>query len=284
MIGSCLFWDGLHSVDCIESVNGVFKDPWTVQVGGGYAFGKFMGFKKNYADLDLFVAPSRQGDWQTFAELEGFRFGHDKWGVTGGVGARRWNSEKYRALGANVYYDYREGAFSPFHRIGVGLESLGQFWDLRLNTYFLLDGSKKQGSLQVYHHLAGYLETCRENEYGFGGFDAEAGIPLWGGCHSFVYNALGAYYFRSIHENFFGGYFRLQCDIMEYLRLEARVSYDEKNRTQVQGLASISFPLYSLWSRGCAMPVCGSTRMLTQPVYRNPMIVTKRGCKHTQNW
>ena len=257
------------------------EDPIGVQISAQYAFGDFIGFKENYGSVGLFVTPSLINDLQMFTDLQGYYIGGDKWGGTVGVGARYWDSNKCRALGGNIYYDYREACVSSFSRLGIGLESLGEVWDFRFNSYLLVDGTVKKSHLHVYNFSSGFRETCLEKEHAYTSFDAEVGANILRKAGINFYNALGTYYYASKNDQFWGGYLRVQFNVLNYLTLEADVSYDKKYHTQVKGIAALTFPLYGF--KLDSLCDC-SKRILLQPVYRNPMITTKKCCKYTQNW
>lgn len=259
------------------------RDQWAIIVSESYTFGKFAGFNKNYAELGLFVAPPTFKSLQGFVDLQGYRIGKHRWGGTVGGGVRWWNSSTQRALGANIYYDYREASVNPFHRIGIGLEYLGDCWDFRLNGYIPANGDVQKGSLHTFTYPGGFIETCRRKQYAFSGIDGEVGVPVWCKSCFYVYSALGGYCYRTGCGKFYGGYLRAEVNLWRYLSVEGRFSYDSRYRAQAQGVVALNVPLYDLWN-------CGGNQMrdcdliLTQPVYRNPMITTQNCCEYTQNW
>jgi hypothetical protein len=260
------------------------NSEWTTIISESYTFGKFAGFNKNYAELDLFIAPPSIKGWQSFADLQGYRIGRHRWGVSIGGGLRWWDACHQSAWGANLYYDYREAAINDFQRLSVGLEYLSKRFDIRFNGYIPITGTVNKGSLHTFTFPGGYIETCRRKQHGFFGFDGEVGIPL--GCFKCVsiYNAAGGYYYRTgkNRDQFYGGYYRLGATAWKYLSVEGRFSYDSRYHAQGQGVVALSVPLNDLWnwecSQSCRCP------LLIQPVYRNPMITTQNCCEYTQNW
>lgn len=258
---------------------------WDVILSESYTFGKFAGFNKNYFELDLFVAPPIWNEWQGFADLQGFRIGNDRWGASIGVGARWWDSQRESAWGGNIYYDYRDTSISSFQRLGLGLEYLSCYFDVRLNGYIPTNGSVKKCPLKIFTFPGGFIETCRRIQYVFSGIDGEIGmpIPLCRFKNFSVYHALGGYCYRSSCDKFGGGYYRLEVTMWRYLSVEGRFSYDSRYHAQAQGVVALNLPLYDIWGEKCA-PRCGYNPILTQPVYRNPMITTQSFCEFTQNW
>ncbi|NER25337.1 MAG: hypothetical protein F6J96_32505 [Symploca sp. SIO1C2] len=106
----------------------------TPRVGAGYnssaaghdGFGRFEGF-----------VPLLQNPGKDLLFLEG-RLLLDNGANVGGnilVGYRAFNPELNRSFGGYIGYDNRDTGDSTFNQIGLGLESLGEIWDLRLNGY-----------------------------------------------------------------------------------------------------------------------------------------------------
>lgn len=261
------------------------RGRWDIILSESYTFGKFAGFNKNYFELDLLIAPPRWNDWQGFVDLQGFRIGNERWGGSAGAGLRWWDNQRQHAFGANIYYDYREEAIDSFQRIGVGLEWLGRCWDLRLNGYIPANGSEKACPLTVFTFPGGFVETCQRKQQAFSGIDGEVGVPI-PFCHVnwlSVYNALGGYYYRSSCDKFYGGYYRLELNMLSYLSVEGRFSYDSRYHAQAQGVVYLNLPLYDIWGNKSS-PCTGYNPILIQSVYRNPMITTQSFCEFTQNW
>ena len=106
----------------------------TPRLGVGYnssaaghdGFGRFEGF------VPLFQHPGSD-----LLFLEG-RLLLDNDAQLGGnilLGYRAFNPELNRSFGGYIGYDKRDTGDSTFHQIGLGLESLGEIWDFRLNGY-----------------------------------------------------------------------------------------------------------------------------------------------------
>lgn len=260
------------------------SDPWLVRITEGYSFGKFMGFKKNYGEIGLFFAPAALGDWQSFAEIRGYQIASHRRAVSVGVGMRLWDVNTSRVLGGNLYYDYQQASFDAFQRIGIGLESLGDRWDFRLNGYVLVNGSVKKGDLHVYHYLGGFMETCQQKQRAFRGLDAEIGYRLFDRGNFSIYSALGPYYYSFKHHEFFGGYIRLQMNWLDNFIVEARVSQDKEFHTQYQGRILIQIPFDALFTYTFDHPATERQQLLKQPVQRNPQIPTKKSSYYKQNW
>jgi hypothetical protein len=260
-------------------------DEWTVRIDGGYNYGEFIGMKRGYAELGLFVAPQHSNRVQNFFDATGYFIDNGEGAASIGVGRRLWDADSCRILGANIYYDFRHGRIGVFNRIGIGLESLGECVDFRINGYFPLNKGTRQKRLHTYHDFIGpYFETCQEKEFAYLGFDAEVGSPIWNDCLFDLYGAIGPYFYHhKEREGIYGGYARLSLSFDDWLILEGRVSSDNRFKTHVQGSLIISVPLYQFFS--CYSTGSNACReMLTQPVERNGLIFTDPCCSRTYNW
>lgn len=264
---------------------------WTYRLEAGYAFGQFIGLEQNYEELALFVASPICNPWPFFVDVRGYHLSGDgEWAASVGTGLRVRDFCNERLWGANLYYDYREGCFGPFHRIGVGLESLGECWDLRINGYIPICSNKRNGRVYIFDDpVVDAHSTCHRQEFQFYGVDLELGAPLFCACDwpVFLYGAIGPYYYYSKDpSDVYGGYGRLELDMWEYLSLEVRVSSDNEFGTHAQGKIMITIPLdllYSYWNgSNCCADYCEP--LYVQPVRRNNVIFTEKCCDWTWNW
>lgn len=258
-------------------------EPWTLRIEGGYTVGRFMGFDRNYGEAGVFIAPRTHVEWLPFVDLRGYLIDNGKRAFGVGLGLRSWDDCTNRAWGGNVFYNYQEAKFSAFQRVGLGLESLGEDFDIRVNGYLVINGETKRGKLHTFHYPGDFIETCRIKEWAYSGVDAELGGYLCCGSCFRWYAGAGPYYFRTDCQHIFGGFFRLQLFWRDHLRLEGRVSEDSEFHTQYQGKILVSFPLYSLFTHDVTYEV-GKCQILSQPVWRNPMITTQKCCDKTNNW
>lgn len=287
LLGMCLIYvqSGEASL-CLQSA--YYKDckcgdPWTIRFDAGFTYGQFIGMSKSYAELGLFVAPKHSGRAQNFVEAKGYWIESGHGAASAGIGRRLWECESCRILGANIYYDFRHGNRGTFNRIGVGLESLGECIDFRVNGYFPLNHGTRHGQKHVFNAFIGpFFETCQEKEFAFLGFDGEVGKPLWNDCFFDLYGAIGPYFFHhSELDGIYGGYARLNLSMGDWFSLEARVSSDNTYSTRFQGTAKITLPLYAMYSCAESNP-CRD--LLTQPVQRNGVIFTESCCSRSFNW
>lgn len=258
-------------------------DPWVLRFEGGYTVGKFAGFSKSYGEAGLFVAPRSSGNWLPFADVRGYLIGNGKRAYGVGFGLRRWSDWTIRAFGGNAFYNYQEGRFGAFHRIGLGFESLGDDFDIRVNGYLIVNGDMHKGRIHTFHYLAGFMETCQMKEKAVSGIDAELGGDVWQRSGFSLYCAAGPYYYQANCFRIYGGYLRGELRWWEHLKLIGCISEDNESHTQYQAKIWVSFPLDKLFTRDPSYEF-GKHYILTQPVQRNPMISTQQCCNRITNW
>jgi|JI9StandDraft_1071089.scaffolds.fasta_scaffold10828_5 hypothetical protein len=104
---------------------------------------KGIGYKEGYTTLEGFFAlANRWDDWTPFLDLRGHIFNNGRFALNAGIGARYLGDT--RILGLNGYYDYRSTKRQDYNQVALGLESLGELWDFRINGYLPL--GKKESS------------------------------------------------------------------------------------------------------------------------------------------
>ncbi len=127
-------------------------------------------------------------------------------GANIGFGARKYNPQTSRILGANVYYDLRQlpdptAGTSDFHQVGFGIESLGEVFDFRAfgnvptsldrHTSQLIPGSTPQfGGPNGQNIIYGY-ERFRQ---ALGTLDLEGGALLFARANYAISAYGGAYH------------------------------------------------------------------------------------------
>lgn len=256
--------------------------PWTVRLEGGYAAGKFIGIKDNYSEIGVFATPKNFQDIQPVVDLRTYRLDSGKWAASIGGGVRFWNYRMNSLIGTNLYYDYLEGHICPFHRLGAGVEWLGECLDARVNAYIPISGLSRSTPKCHFNNLGdGYFATFREREFAFLGVEAEIGKNLAGPYNFNLYGALGPYYYHNKHvRNIYGGYARLGLNWQQYIFLEGKMSYDNEYHSHFLGKILFSIPLERVFD---CLSECGCNSCYRH-IYRNGLIFTKRCCDWNWNW
>ncbi len=262
--------------------------------------GNGIGYRKGYSTLAAFAMASTYECRGLFPFLDVRMQGMDdlKLGVNAGLGVRYLTPSNW-IVGANAYYDNRQGkhrGFSqvgnPFQQVGVGFEALSSFLDLRFNIY--LPVGKKvwkfrqvtfndgQGLIPIYH---------KRKQSTMKGVDLEVGgtIGRWNICECLdwsTYLAGGPYFLdQEKGSGRWGGQARLMSIFARYYLLEFKGSYDHVTKGTFQVKVGVEFPLFPRTSikgkRDCVEPCYENSiwsslrKMLTQPVIRTEIMPLK---------
>lgn len=237
-----------------------------------------IGYKDGYTTLEAFFA-SDPSQWKVtpFFDARGHVFDNGKWAANAGVGIRAlWGNRVY---GINTYYDYRNGGRLHSNQMGVGLETLGELFDFRINGYLPV-GVKTSapydavfGAFSVH-----YLLVSQKYQSAMKGANAEFGFHF-GKTESFdFYAAAGPYYFiGEVAQATWGGKARISGTYKDLLTLEMSDSFDRTFHNKFQGQISLSFsfgPQSKVKEQGrtCKTANTLNSRML-QPVDRQEIIV-----------
>ncbi len=242
--------------------------------GGG------IGYSQGYTTLEGFFAPDPQGlILMPFLDVRGHVFDHGKMAANAGLGFRGFLG--CRTYGLNTYYDYRNTKKLHYNQVGVGLETLGTFVDLRINGYLPV-GKKITSPYGIkFDKFSGHnVVLTQKKQFAMKGADAEIGFHF-GKSHNFdFYAAAGPYYYiGEIGHNTWGGKARLAGMYKEYITLELSNSYDRMFRNNFQGQVTFTLPFGSR-SRVKRTNGCNSCKSadaivsrMVQPVGRDEIIV-----------
>ncbi|MGE5196229.1 MAG: inverse autotransporter beta domain-containing protein [Anaerolineae bacterium] len=250
--------------------------------GGG------IGYNKGYTTLEAFLAPD-PGKWPVmpFLDARGHLFDDGKWATNAGVGFRAILGS--RAYGFNTYYDYRNTHRWHYNQIGIGLETLGTLWDIRINGYLPVGKKISAPYHTKFADFSGHhMILSQKRQFAMKGADAELGFHF-GKTQLFdFYAAAGPYYYKGpLNHNAWGGKVRLAGMYKDYITLEISDSYDTAFHNNFQGQLSFTLPFGSR-SRvkktkgvnSCKIADVLNSRML-QPVGREEIVVVDHKRKHT---
>ncbi len=202
-----------------------------------------IGYDNGYTTLEAFIA-NDPFDWSVmpFIDVRGHVFNDGRFAANTGIGARAlWGC---RAYGINAYYDYRQGFHKGYSQVALGLETLGSFWDLRVNGYLPVGGKV---SYPYDIGFAGFegnsILVQRKFEYSMKGIDGEVGFHF-GKTEDFdFYTAAGPYYFNGkLGKSTFGGKIRAAGSYKDFLTLEIMDSFDRVFHNNFQGQLTFTVP------------------------------------------
>ncbi len=240
---------------------------------------KGIGYNQGYSTLEgFFMIPSVTDTvWFPFLDLRGHVFNNGKYAANAGLGLR-YLSES-RVWGINSYYDYRQASRRHYSQYALGLESLGEVWDFRINGYLPVGKKESHYYDTKFDSFAGNsLILSRKQQIAFKGINAETGVHATLSDDILFYAAAGPYYFNHHAVNAWGGEVRVAFDFTKYVRLEGNTSYDNIFKWIGQGQLSLNLPFgakQKLCVRECN--TCCDEVMLrdrvTQRVDRDEIIV-----------
>jgi parallel beta-helix repeat protein len=172
-----------------------------------------------------------------------------KWGSNVLLGYRSYNSKNNRVLGGYIAYDTRDTDYNFYHQIGVGLESLGEVWDFRVNGYipvgdntFVL--SETFPGTYAFGGNSLLIDRTRSIEVALGGADLEIGAKVADLGNTGDLRAYAGVYYYGINgaEDTVGGRLRLGANLDNYAYLGVTVQTDSLFDTSVIGNIKLNFP------------------------------------------
>ncbi|MEM8807957.1 MAG: inverse autotransporter beta domain-containing protein, partial [Cyanobacteria bacterium P01_G01_bin.38] len=185
------------------------------------------------------------------------------------LGYRHYVPGSDRIFGGYVAFDKRGTDNASFDQLGIGLETLGENWDLRLNGFLpigdqrelvdsnLVDAGTQITNLQfIGNQLVGDAQQqqaeINQFESALGGFDLELGTKLLDiGESGALRGFAGLYYYDGEGvDGSLGWRLRLQAEPTEYLRTGLSVQDDDIFGTTVRFNIGAAFPGYRATSAG----------------------------------
>lgn len=247
--------------------------------------GSGIGYHSGYTTVGAF-GQMRAGS-HVFFDVREHYFRSNRWASNVGIAVRYPDPSAALVYGFNLYYDWRQQR-KAFHQIGVGAEVLGNRADFRCNIYVPIGNREQHLSSGDFFYPGGFFAHCREVEKAFAGADIEVGAWLRRGFHFFdFYAAPGIYYYSNDlgckRRSQFGGKIRLKAYLSELVSVEAKASYDRVNGRALQGCITFSIP-FGVTGAVLRGERSLFDRLISQPVERQEIIVTERGCKWDTNF
>jgi hypothetical protein len=239
-----------------------------------------IGYSQGYTTLEGFFAPDPQQLFlMPFLDVRGHVFNDGKMAANAGLGFR--GILGCRTYGLNAYYDYRNTKKLHYNQVGVGLETLGTLWDLRINGYLPV-GRKITSPYDVkFNKFSGHeLILSQRRQFAMKGADAEIGFHFGKSQNFDFYTAAGPYYYiGEIGRNIWGGKARVVGMYKEYISVELSNSYDRMFHNNFQGQISFTLP-FGGRSRVKKRDGCNSCKTsdaiafrMVQPVGREEIVV-----------
>ncbi|MBP9841862.1 MAG: right-handed parallel beta-helix repeat-containing protein [Simkaniaceae bacterium] len=237
-----------------------------------------IGYEDGYTTFEAFLS-SDPSQWSVipFFDAKGHIFDNGKWAANAGIGLRSLFGN--RVYGINTYYDYRNANHFHSNQIGIGLETLGELFDFRINGYLPVGAKISHPYDTTFKNFSGhYMQISQKYLSAMKGADAEFGFHFGKSKLFDFYAAAGPYYFIGhVDPCTWGGKGRISGTFKDILTLEISDSYDKTFHNKFQGKISLSFalgPKSKVKAHGstCKTATTLNHRML-QPVDRQEIIV-----------
>jgi hypothetical protein len=257
-----------------------------VGVGHSSSGGGFDGTTQFEGFLPLRQVPGQ--DITYFAP----RFLLDNDGNVGGnliLGHRVYSTEGDRIWGGYLAFDNRETDDSDFSQLGIGFETLGEVWDVRVNGYLplgdtseVIDESSFDTGFQVNSGFEGNLlvlsnrreqQVRRIREVALGGFDAEVSARLlrWNDDDGDLRTLAGLYLYDGDNvDSTLGWRLGLEVRPVQNIVLGVSVQDDDLFGTNVIGSFMLTWP--RVRPRGPVPEEIAVAARLGEPVRRSPSI------------
>jgi hypothetical protein len=255
------------------------RDPWDPRFrlrsdigdGVGYergyqTFGGFLPFWSNPNQSLFFVDP------RIIVPYDG------DFAANVGVGLRHFNEDTNRIFGASFWYDHDNSHLTQYHQYGISLESLGKYFDMRLNAYLPNNVSRVQlsqsigGPFFIGNNIGFDRTTVVEQAMRGGDFEIGGALPYLGDLGLRTY--IGAYLLDAPGvEGTVGTRFRADALVTQDAAVQVGVTNDQLFGTNVTGAVTLSFPFTreSRWFRRPKVPsrlYSPTERSYRVPVYR----------------
>jgi parallel beta-helix repeat protein len=204
---------------------------------------KGIGYNTGYTTLEAFLAaPTDLWSVMPFVDLRGHIFNDGHWAANGGLGLR--SLLKDRIYGAYAYYDYRDTKRKGYNQVSFGVETLGTFWDLRLNGYVVIGSRQSRPYDTQFSQFAGNnIYYTQKFQYALSGGNAEVGFYPLKMQDVTLYTGIGPYYLKGpVGGAVWGGQARAKAMWKDYVGAEVSYSYDHTFKNIVQGQVLLSFP------------------------------------------
>lgn len=246
-----------------------------------------IGYDQGYTTLEAFFAFNPQHLSTTpFLDIRGHVFNNGKMAANAGLGFR--SVVKKRTYGLNAYYDYRNTHRQHYNQVGLGFETLGTLFDVRINGYLPVGKNRTSPYDIAFDQFSGhYALLTQKRQFAMKGANADIGFHFGKSKNFDYYASIGPYYFKNkISYNVWGAKARILFKYKEYIQLELSNSYDKMFHNKFQGQLTFNIPF---GPKACAKKIAKTSssqtadtllaRML-QPVGREEIIVVGKNHQH----
>ncbi|MFO0917248.1 MAG: leishmanolysin-related zinc metalloendopeptidase [Planctomycetaceae bacterium] len=281
---ACLWW--LTLVGAVAAQSDLTSDTGVVSLqnySGGVSYGgtyfqvqnvtgNGVGWTNGYTQLGV-LTPYWMNEDTVFA-ANGRMIVTDNQQIGGNLGgfARHYSSGMDRLFGFNAFYDIDESINDfKYRQTGIGVETLGQWWDFRANGYFPVTSGDNfvrplalTNNLSYVGHQIAFAGTGLYEQALTGG-DFEFGRPIFAAT-PWLRGYAGMYMYNSKGVDPVGFRGRIEGWISDDLSVGVMVTEDRQFNTNVNAVVNF---LFSGWKPTRWFPNFTTRERMLMPVQRN---------------
>ncbi len=258
-----------------DSVLDVFRsgdpgDVYVLRTGLGHSFGDGVGYDGGFSSYSNFIPLIEESDRRLlFADVHLLMNNQAAVGGNIGFGQRIYDDHSDRTWGLFAWYDFRETPENWFHQMTIGVETLGQYFDLRSNLYIPSVADDRLPNPAGNHFLGNQLVIA--DEAALTGIDFEAAVaPIaWGDVTTRGY--AGGYYLRATGSpDTWGWRHRVELEWTDRLLINVSAQDDDLfGRTVTLGVTLQSLQAVQAPAPSPDWPPFHTMHRRTQPVDRS---------------
>ncbi|MCI0382584.1 MAG: inverse autotransporter beta domain-containing protein [Chlamydiae bacterium] len=228
-----------------------------------------VGYSDYYTSINFFGVYPYLENIVPFGDFRSHIFNSGKYALNVGLGMRYLFDTS--AVGANIYWDFREGR-RTFQQLGLGFEYLFPLYKFWANGYIPLGRLKRTIGIGFDHFEDNQAIVFKRFELPLYGFDLGGAYLLYNDPLATAEVQGGVYYLRGKFREQAGGLFvKLKSRLFEYVYLEGQASYDSHYHWQGNIEIALRAPLGPVFSRkkrsslSCNDQLAFEYRLIDQP-------------------
>ena len=172
------------------------SEAYVVRTGLGHSVGDGVGYDHGFSSfsnlIPLIEEPNKR---LLFADVNLLVTNQATVGANIGVGHRVYDEDANRTWGLFAWYDFRETEENRFHQMTIGLETLGEYLDVRSNIYIPDMADDRLPNPDGNYFTGNQLVIA--DEAAMTGWDMEAGTSLINLGDIVVRGYVGGYFLRA---------------------------------------------------------------------------------------